>query len=151
MRKNQVEILAPAGNKEAFIGAINAGADAIYLSGKNYGARKYAENFSKEEIVELIRYAHLRAKKVYVTINTLIFESEIEELLAYSDFLVNHSVDALIIQDLGIIQEFVRRYPDTEIHASTQMNTFNLEQVKWLESIGVSRIILARETSVGYD
>jgi len=148
MRKNQVEILAPAGNKEAFIGAINAGADAIYLSGKNYGARKYAENFSKEEIVELIRYAHLRAKKVYVTINTLIFESEIEELLAYSDFLVNHSVDALIIQDLGIIQEFVRRYPDTEIHASTQMNTFNLEQVKWLESIGVSRIILARETSV---
>ncbi len=146
--KERIELLAPAGNKEAFIGAINAGANAIYISGKNYGARKFANNFSKEEIVELIKYAHLRNVLVYVTINTLIFEEEIEELFDYSDFLVMNKVDAIIVQDLGIIEQFVIRYPDTEIHASTQMNTYNINQLKYLKNLGVARVILARETSV---
>ncbi len=148
MNKNQIELLAPAGNKEAFVGAINAGANAIYLSGKSFGARKYANNFTKEEIAELIIYAHLRNVKVYVTVNTLIFEEEINDLLEYCDFLVTNNVDALIVQDLGIIQEFCHRYPDTEIHASTQMNTYNEYQLKFLADLGVKRVILARETSL---
>jgi putative protease len=146
--EKHLELLAPAGSKEAFIGAINAGANAVYISGKNYGARKNANNFDEEEIVELIEYAHLRNVKVFVTINTLIFEEEIQDLFKYSDFLVKNKVDALIVQDLGIIEQFILRYPETEIHASTQMNTYNLEQLKFLKEIGVARVILARETSV---
>ncbi len=148
MRKDKIELLAPAGNREAFIGAINAGADAIYLSGKNYGARRFADNFTKDEIAKLIQYAHQRNVLVYVTINTLIFEDEIKELMEYSDFLVDNDVDALIVQDLGIIDVFCQRYPDTEIHASTQMNTYNASQLKFLKNLGVKRVILARETSV---
>ena len=146
--KQKIELLAPAGSRDAFIGAINAGADAVYISGKNYGARKFANNFSKEEIAELIKYAHLRDVLVYVTINTIIFEEEIKALFDYSDFLVMNKVDAIIVQDLGIIEQFVLRYPDTEIHASTQMNTYNIEQLKYLKDLGVTRVILARETSV---
>ena len=147
MKQTKIELLAPAGTKEAFVGAINAGANAIYLSGKNYGARKYANNFTKEEIVDLIKYAHLRNVKVYVTVNTLIFEDEIDDLFDYCDYLVLNNVDALIVQDLGIIDAFCRRYPDTEIHASTQMNVYNEYQLKFLADLGVKRVILARETS----
>lgn len=146
--KKKVELLAPAGDKKSFIGAINAGANAIYLSGKLFGARKYASNFSKEEIKELIEYAHIRNVLVFVTINTMIYEEELSSLFAYSDYLVSVNVDALIVQDLGVIETFVKRYPDTEIHASTQMNAYNIDQVKYLKSIGVKRVILARETSV---
>ncbi len=148
MIKNKIELLAPAGNKEAFVGAINAGANAVYLSGKSFGARKYANNFTKEEIAELIIYAHLRNVKVYVTVNTLIFEEEINDLYEYCDFLVTNHVDALIVQDLGIIQDFCHRYPETEIHASTQMNTYNEFQLNFLANLGVKRVILARETSL---
>ncbi len=148
MDRKRIELLAPAGNKEAFIGAINAGANAVYISGKNFGARKFADNFTQEEIVEMIRYAHLRNVKVYVTVNTLIFEEEISELLQYSDFLVSNQVDALIVQDLGVIHLFCKRYPDTEIHASTQMNTYNVHQLQYLKNLGVKRVVLARETSI---
>lgn len=148
MNSKKIELLAPAGNRESFIGAINAGANAIYLSGKSFGARKYADNFTKEEIADLITFAHLRNVKVYVTVNTLIFEDEISDLLEYCDFLVINHVDALIVQDLGIIDVFCQRYPDTEIHASTQMNTYNQYQLKFLADLGVKRVILARETSL---
>jgi putative protease len=148
MIKKQVELLAPAGNKEAFIGAINAGANAVYISGKNFGARKYANNFELNEIVDLIKYAHIRNVLVYVTVNTLIFENEINELIKYTDFLVRNHVDALIVQDIGIIEYFIKRYPNTEIHASTQMNVYNIEQLKYLKELGVKRVILARETSI---
>lgn len=144
----KIELLAPAGDKEAFIGAINAGADAVYLSGKLFGARKYANNFTTEEIKDLIIYAHIRNVKVFVTINTLIFENEIESLFSYTDDLVSSNVDALIVQDLGILHQLIKRYPDTEIHASTQMNAYNIEQVAYLKNTGVKRIVLARETSV---
>jgi putative protease len=146
MRK--VELLAPAGDKESFIGAINAGANAVYVSGKLFGARKFANNFSKEEIREMIKYAHLRNVKVFVTINTLIFDNELKTVFQFSDYLVSCNVDALIVQDLGIISQFVKRYPDTEIHASTQMNAYLVSQVKYLKNIGVKRVILARETSI---
>lgn len=144
----RVELLAPAGHKDALIGAINAGADAIYLAGKRFGARAYANNFSDEELIETIDYAHIRGVRVFVAINTLVFDDEVNDLIEYADFLVKHKVDALIIQDLGMIDLFVKRYPDTEIHVSTQFNTHNLHQVKMLKSLGVKRIVLARETSI---
>lgn len=144
----KVELLAPAGHKDALIGAINAGADAIYLAGKRFGARAYANNFSDEELIETIDYAHVRGVRVFVAINTLVFDDEVEDLISYADFLVKHHVDALIVQDLGMIDLFVKRYPDTEIHVSTQFNTHNLYQVKMLKALGVKRIVLARETSI---
>lgn len=143
---NKVEILAPAGSKESFIGAINAGCNAIYMAGYKYGARAYASNFSLEEFKELINYAHLRDVKIYVTINTLIFNDELDELLKYTDELVKYHVDAFIVQDLGLISIFCKRYPNLDIHASTQVNTHNLNGVLFLKSLGVKRIILARET-----
>ena len=146
MRHNKLEILAPAGNKESFISAINAGANAVYLAGKNFGARKNANNFTNEEIKEMIEYAHLRNVLVFVTINTIIFEEELIDLFTYADYLVQNNVDALIVQDIGVIEEFCTRYPDVEIHASTQMNSYNLEQVLYLKGIGVKRVIFARET-----
>lgn len=148
MINKEIELLAPAGNRESFISAINAGANAVYLAGKNFGARKNADNFTNVEIQEMISYAHLRNVAVYVTINTIIFEDEISEVFAFADELVMNNVDAFIVQDIGIIEAFCLRYPNTNIHASTQMNTYNLEQIKYLKEIGVNRIVLARETSL---
>lgn len=144
----KIELLAPAGNRQSLIGAINAGANAIYLAGKKFGARAFADNFNIDEIREVVRYAHLRKAKIYITINTLVFDDEIKELLEYTDELVNLNVDGLIVQDLGVLDIFISRYPDTEIHVSTQMNIMNVEQVMFLKSLGVNRIILARETSI---
>lgn len=146
MRK--VELLAPAGNRESFVGAINAGANAVYLAGKSFGARKHASNFTDEELKEMIRYAHKRNVLIFVTVNTIIFEDEITALIEYTDFLVESNVDALIVQDLGMIDYFIKRYPTTQIHASTQMNVYSKSQVEYLKKIGVSRIILARETGI---
>lgn len=146
MRNNQVELLAPAGNRDSFVSAINAGATAVYVAGKDFGARKNANNFTNLELQEMISYAHLRNVLVYVTINTIIFEDEVADVFNFADFLVQNNVDALIVQDLGIIEAFCARYPETEIHASTQMNVYNLEQIKYLKNIGVKRLILARET-----
>lgn len=145
---HKIELLAPAGDKASFIGAINAGANAVYLSGKKFGARSFADNFELQEIFEAIDYAHLRDAKVYVTINTLVYDNEIKPLLEYTDELVKHHVDALIIQDLGLIEILSKRYPDTALHASTQVNTLNVDQAKFLKGIGIKRIILARETSI---
>jgi U32 family peptidase len=142
----KIELLAPSGSKESLIGAINAGANAIYLAGKRFGARAYAANFEENDMVSLIRYAHLRGVFVYVAINTLIFNDEIKDLLEYTDFLVNQDVDAFIVADLGMISLLAKRYPHVEIHASTQVNTHNIHQVKFLKELGVKRIVMARET-----
>lgn len=142
------EILAPAGTKEALIGAINAGAHAVYLAGKRFGARAYASNFDDETLIEVINYAHLRGVLVFVAINTVIYDDEMKDLLAYTDFLAEHHVDAFIVQDLGVISLLRERYQHVEIHASTQMNTHTIEQAKWLKDMGVKRIVLARETSL---
>lgn len=145
---NKPEILAPAGSKESLIGAINSGANAVYLAGKRFGARAYANNFDDESLTEVIHYAHLRGVLVFVAINTVMYDDEINDLIDYTDFLVKQGVDALIVQDLGVIDLLVRRYPNLDIHASTQVNTHSIEQVKWLKSIGVKRIVMARETSL---
>lgn len=142
------EILAPVGTKEAFIAAINAGANAVFLAGQKFGARAYLNNFSVEEIKEMVVYAHIRNVKVFITINTLTFDNEVESLLVFTDELVKTNIDALIVQDLGLIKMLVNRYPNTEIHASTQVNAHNIHHVKFLKSLGVKRVILARETSI---
>lgn len=145
---HKIELLAPAGNRESLVGAINAGANAIYLAGKKFGARAFADNFDLDGIREAIYFAHLRNARVFVTLNTVVFDDEIDELISYTDELVKAHVDGLIVQDLGVLDIFINRYPNTEIHASTQMNTLNLSQVKFLKSLGVKRVILARETSI---
>ncbi len=145
-----MELLAPAGDYASFIGAINAGANAVYLAGKKFGARASASNFTQEELVTMIQYAHLRDVRLFVTVNTLLFEDEFSQLLEYTDFLVHHHVDALIVQDFGLIDTLTKRYPDTDIHVSTQANTHSIEMVQWLKSLGVKRIVLARETDLEF-
>jgi len=142
----RIELLAPAGNLDSLIGAINAGANAVYLAGKRFGARAFSNNFDDESLIDAIRYAHLRGVFVYVTINTLIFDDEVEELIRFTDMLVENDVDALIVQDLGMMDLLIKRYPTVEIHASTQMNIHNINQVKFLKELGIKRIVMARET-----
>lgn len=142
------ELLSPVGNKEALIAAINAGCDAVYLGGYTFGARNYARNFSDEELVEVINYAHIYGVKVYVTVNTIIYEEETERFIQYVDFLHQNNVDAIIIQDLGMMDYLRKVYPNLEIHASTQMNVHNVEGAKLLEELDVKRVVLTRETSI---
>ena len=144
----KIELLAPAGNMESLIAAIMAGCDAVYISGKKYGARAFANNFSFEEIVEAIKFAHLYDVKVYVTVNTLIYESEMDDFLKYIEFLYRNNVDAVIMQDLGAMDLVRQVYPKLEIHASTQMNIHSLETVKLLEKLNIKRCVLAREMSL---
>ena len=144
----KIELLAPAGNMESLIAAINAGADAVYLSGKKYGARAYAANFSDEQLIEAINYAHLYDVKVYVTVNTLIYEHEMDDFIKYIEFLHTNNVDAIIIQDLGAMDLVRKLFPNLEIHASTQMNIHSLESVKLLEKLNIKRAVLSRELSI---
>lgn len=144
----KIELLAPAGNMESLIAAIEAGCDAVYLGGYMFGARSYAGNFSDEEIIEAINYAHLYGVKVYVTANTLVYEDEVTTFLNYVDFLHKNNVDAIIIQDIGMMDLLKQTYPNLEIHASTQMHVHNLEGVKLVEELGLSRVVLARETNI---
>lgn len=144
----KIELLAPAGNMESLIAAIEAGCDAVYLGGYMFGARSFAGNFSNEEIIEAVNYAHLYGVKVYVTVNTLIYEDEVDTLLNYVDFLHKNNVDAVIIQDIGMMDLLKQTYPNLEIHASTQMHIHNLEGVKLIEELGLARVVLARETNI---
>lgn len=142
------ELLAPAGNMESLKAAIEAGAEAIYLGGYMFGARSFAGNFSNEEIKEAVIYAHLYGVKIYVTVNTLIYEDEVETFMSYVDFLYQSDVDAVIIQDLGMLDLIRQTFPLLEVHASTQMHLHNLEGVKLVEELGVKRAVLARETDI---
>lgn len=142
------ELLVPVGSKEALKEAINNGADAVYLAGKCYGARKFAQNFTNEELVETIKLCHLYDVKVFVTVNTLIWESEIKDAFDYILFLHQNGVDAVIMQDIGMINYVHRRLPNLEIHASTQANVHNEDTIKFLENLGVKRVVCARELSL---
>lgn len=119
-------LLAPAGSPNALIAACAAGADAVYLGGRHFGARQFAANFSDEEIVQAVRYAHVRGVQVYVTVNTLITEREITEVLNYLLFLYQSGVDAVLIQDIGLLSLASKRLPELTIHASTQMGVHNV-------------------------
>ncbi len=142
------EILAPAGNMEALKAAIYNGADAVYLGGKKFGARKFANNFDENEMIEAINFVHLYGKKIYVTVNTIVFNDEIDECLKYIEFLHRNNVDALIMQDLGLISLVHKKFPNLEIHASTQAHNYNNENIKFLKNLGVKRVVLAREVSI---
>jgi len=139
------ELLAPAGSREALIAAVENGADAVYLGGKNFSARQHAANFSLEEMTEGIHFAHLRGVKVYVTINTLLDNSELSELPDYLYFLYESGADAIIVQDLGVLKMARAVVPGLNVHASTQMTVHNAEGVRFLEQQGVKRVVLARE------
>lgn len=144
----KIELLAPAGNMECFNAAIHSGCDAVYIGGNRFNARMNAENFTDEEIVALIKKAHIFQVKVYVGLNITIFEDEMEELFQFVDFLYLHDVDALIVSDLGLIQKLKRRYSDLEIHVSTQQNVHNAAQLQFFEAMGVERVVLAREVDL---
>ena len=142
------ELLIPAGNMECFKVAVHSGADAIYLAGLRFGARAYAGNFTDEELIEAIKYAHLYGVKVNVTVNTLIYESEIDDAINYLEFLYKNGVDAVIIQDIGLIYVAKKKFPNLEIHASTQVHNTNQNELNLLEDLGVKRAVFARELSV---
>ena len=144
----KMELLAPAGNMEAVFAAINNGADAIYLSGEKFGARAYIANFKAEEIYEVIRLSHLVGVKVYVTVNTLIKDSEMKECLNYVKGLYEHRVDAILIQDIGLACLLHKVFPDLVMHASTQMNIHSVEGAKEAYDLGFKRVVLARECSL---
>jgi putative protease len=142
------ELLAPAGSYPIFVVAVNAGANAIYLSGKQFGARAFAENFTIEEIEKSLKYAHLNGVKVYVTVNTLINNFEIVTLLKYLFHLYKIGVDAIIVQDLGVVYLINKLLPDLKIHASTQMTLNNFSSVLWASENGISRVIFPREINI---
>ncbi len=145
---NNLELLAPVGSFEALKAAVQNGADAVYLGGKDFSARASANNFSREELIEAVKYAHIRGTQVFVTANTLIKQNEIKDFLEYAKFLYDIDIDAIILQDIGMARLLKQELPDFELHASTQMAAHSLEDVKYLESVGFDRVVLAREVTV---
>ena len=145
---NKIEILSPAGTMESFYAALLGGCDAVYLSGYQFGARSYAGNFSMEELKEVIEIAHLYQVKVYVTVNTMIYEREVENLIHYIDELITYHPDAFIIEDIGMFDLIHQRYPKLELHASTQMHLHNQSGVEFAKKIGLKRAVIARETPI---
>lgn len=143
-----VELLAPAGSREAATAAVEAGANAIYLGGKMFGARHYAPNFDDDTLAEVVRYAHLRGVFVYITVNTLVENSEIPALVSYLRMLYTIGVDAIIVQDMGVAAVAAKVVPHMPLHASTQMTIHNLAGVEFLAAHGFSRVVLARELSL---
>ncbi len=147
---NKVELLAPAGNFECLKAAINNGANAVYLGGKNFSARAFANNFSEEELIEAVKYAHLRNVKIYVTLNTLLTEKEFNNAIKMVDFYYKNNVDALLIQDLGLFYYIKNKYPDFELHCSTQMHVHNIEGIKNARRLGFKRVVIARESNLEF-
>ena len=149
MMKQEIEILAPAGSMECLKAAVAAGADAIYVGGSMFGARAYANNFTEEELLEAIDYVHLRGKKLFLTVNTLLKNKEIgQELYAYLLPYYKKGLDAVIVQDLGAISFLKKHFPDLPMHTSTQMTITGVEGARVLKELGAQRIVLARELSV---
>lgn len=142
------ELLAPAGSYDILTVAINAGADAVYIAGHRYGARAFAHNFTSEELEAAVRYAHLNGAQIHVTVNTLFNSEEILEVLKYTQFLYRIGVDALIVQDLGLVYLLKKFLPNMEIHSSTQMTLRDYNSVLWAKDQGINRVILPRELSV---
>ena len=145
---DKIELLSPVGNMESFYAAIQNGADALYLGGKFFNARSRANNFSVEEIEYIVRYAHVRGVKVYVTVNILISDKELERAIDFLNDLYLVNVDGVIIQDIGLASIVKQIFPKLNIHASTQMTVYNLQGIKFLKDLGFSRAVLARETSL---
>ncbi len=148
MNNKTVELLAPAGDFACFMAAVNAGADAVYLGGMKFGARAYAGNFSQEEIVEALRVAHLFGKKIYLTVNTLVKEKEMPELVPYMESLYKAGLDGVIVQDIGVLKTLREHFPMLSLHASTQMTVTGVYGAEFVKSLGVCRVVPARELSL---
>ena len=148
MRNKDFELLAPAGNLEILKGVIESGADAVYVGGSMFGARAYANNFTEEELLEAIDFAHLRGVKVYLTVNTLIKNSEFSKLYDYLLVYYKRGIDAVIVQDLGVVKAIHEYFPSMEIHTSTQMTVTGADGVRFLSQFGVTRVVMAREVSL---
>jgi len=142
------EILAPAGNLESLKAAVSNGADAVYLGGKLFNARQEALNFNDQELEKAINYAHLRGVKIYVTVNVIIADEELQTAALYLNNLYNAGADAIIVQDLGLMRMAHMLLPNLAVHASTQMTITNAAGIRFLEQYGVKRVVLARELSL---
>ena len=144
----KVELLSPVGSYEGLIGAINAGADAVYLAGKSYGARAYANNFEDDELIEAINLCHLFNVKVYLTLNTLIKEKEINDVILYIDKLVKNKLDGIIVQDVGVIKLINDNFKELDIHLSTQLSISSYNAINIFKKYNVTRVVPARELSL---
>ena len=148
MRNKDFELLAPAGSLEILKGVIESGADAVYVGGSMFGARAYANNFTEEELLKAIDFAHLRGVKVYLTVNTLIKNSEFSKLYDYLLPYYKRGLDAVIVQDIGVVKAIHEYFPSMEIHTSTQMTVTGADGVRFLSQFGVTRVVMAREVSL---
>lgn len=144
----KTELLIPVGNKECLLAAIHNGADAVYLGGKKFGARAYSNNFDEQEMIEAIKLCHLYGVKIYVTVNTMIYNSEIEQVMNYLNFLYINNVDAVIMQDNGLIELTRKTIPNLEIHVSTQAHNHNKPAIEHYKQLGCTRVVFDRESSL---
>lgn len=149
MSDRKIELLAPAGDFACFQAALNAGADAVYLGGEQYGARAYAGNFSTDEIITALHTAHLFDKKIYLTVNTLVKQSEFEHLIPYILPLYQAGLDGVIVQDLGVLTSLREQFPDLALHSSTQMTVTGHYGADFLKKLGVCRICSGKRTVTG--
>ena len=149
MTEKKIEILAPAGSYESFHAALCAGADAVYAGGNRFGARAYADNFTQEELIRAIDEAHLHGRKLYLTVNTLLKDREMDELYDYLAPLYSAGLDAVIVQDAGVLSFVRENFPEMDIHASTQMAITGALGAKFIEEQGAKRVVPARELSLG--
>ena len=143
--KNKVEILAPAGSFESMKAAVAAGADAVYIGGSRFGARAYADNPGEDMLLEAIDYAHLHGCRLYLTVNTLVKEKELEGLYEYLEPYYRQGLDAAIVQDMGVFSYIKEKFPDLPVHASTQMTIPGPQGAGLMMGLGASRIVTARE------
>lgn len=145
---NEIELLAPAGDWDSFIAAVENGADAVYLGGKLFNARQSASNFDMPQLKKALDYAHVRGVKIYLTMNTLIADHEMQEALEFAGEACRAGIDAVIVQDIGLASCLHKIFPDLQLHASTQMTVYNIEGVRLLQNSGFRRIVLARELTL---
>ena len=143
--RRYVEILSPAGSYESLEAAIKAGADAVYIVGTRFGAREFADNLQEDMLLKAIDFVHLHGRKIYLTVNTLLKEDELQDLYSYLRPYYRHGLDAVIVQDIGVLKYIREQFPDLPIHASTQMTITNVLGAKFLEELGVERVVTARE------
>ena len=144
----KTELLIPVGNKECLLAAIHNGADAVYLGGKKFGARAYSNNFDEQEMCDAIKLCHLYGVKIYVTVNTMIYNDEVEEVINYLNFLHTNNVDAVIMQDNGMIELVRKTIPNLEVHVSTQAHNHNKPAIEHYKNIGCTRVVFDRESSL---
>ena len=141
MKEQVVEILAPAGNKDALLAAVRAGADAVYVGGSRFGARAYAANFTEEELLFALDYVHMKERKLYLTVNTLVKQSEIDSVYDFLLPFYRQGLDGVIVQDFGVGTVIRQAFPDLELHASTQMAVTGADGAAFLQGNGYVRVV----------